>query len=97
MSDTLNSHVLRNRAAAYPAVLWRERDCQNVVFGEELLDIPGELARLVDLSRSWLYPLEAEVVDHLPDLLLLLAEGEVHQTRTSSRAMTMRWTWFVPS
>ena len=67
------------------------------MLGEEFLDIPGELARFVDLGRSWLHPLEAEVVDHLTDLLLLLVEAEVHQTRTSSRAITMRWTWFVPS
>ena len=67
------------------------------MFGEELLDIPGKLARFVDLGRSRFHPLEAEVVDHLPDLLLLLVEREIHQTRTSSRAMTIRCTWFVPS
>src|SRR3989442_654454 len=97
LTEFLNRHDQRQRPAADPSVLWRERDRQDVVFGEEFLDIPGELARFVDLGRSWLHPLEAEVVDHLADLLLLLVEGEVHQTRTSSRAITMRWTWFVPS
>ena len=64
---------------------------------EQLLDVPGELAGLVDFRRPWLDPLQADVVDHLADLPLLIVQRKVHQTRSSSRAMTTRCTWLVPS
>ena len=64
---------------------------------EQLLDVPGKLARLVDLRRPWFDPFEADVVDHLADLALLIVQCKIHQTRSSSRAMTTRCTWLVPS
>ena len=67
------------------------------MLGEQILDVPWEFAGFIDFGRTRVDPLQAEVVHHLADLLLLLGQAEVHQLRTNSRAITTRWTWLVPS
>jgi hypothetical protein len=57
----------------------------------------NDYAPIVDCGRPRLHPLEAEIVDHLPDLLLVLGQPEIHQALSSSRAMTILWIWLVPS
>ena len=95
--DLFDGQEQGQRAAADPSVLGREGDAQDVVLLEKLLDVPGELAAAIDLRRPGFDPLQAEIVDHLLDLPLLVAELEVHDARSSSRAITTRWIWFVPS
>ena len=67
------------------------------MFGEEVLDVPGKLTGLVNLRSPRLDPFQAEIVDHLLYLPLLVVELEVHQAGISSRAITTRCTWLVPS
>src|SRR5207302_5107464 len=97
LTDFLDGNQQGERAAADATVVRREGDGQHVLLREELFDVPGKFARFVDVGRARFDPLQAEVVHHLTDLPLLLAQAEVHQVRTRSRAMTTRWTWLVPS
>ena len=61
--------------AAEPAVRLGERQPEDVVGGEELLDVPGELGRLVDLGGARRDLLVGQHADRVAEHLLLLGQA----------------------
>ena len=74
-ADLLDREADRQQLAAQATVRLGERQAQDVVGGEELLDVPRELRRPVDLGRSRRDPLVGEDADRVAEHLLLLGQA----------------------
>ncbi len=69
-------HVGQERPAE-TAVFRRERDAEQVVLGEEFLDVPRKLAALVDLGGARCDALGDQLSNDLEDQGLLFGGGDV--------------------
>jgi hypothetical protein len=59
-------------------VLLREARPEQVLRGEQLLEIPRELRGLVDLGGAWRDALVGELADHRPQLVVIGGEAVGH-------------------
>src|SRR5207302_7989767 len=103
--DLLDAHADRDAGAGDPAVFLGERNAEDAALRKQLLDVLRILGGLVDLGGARRDPILHELADRVPDRDLLGGEFEVHTVSdypafyplSSSRAITIRWTWFEPS
>src|SRR5258708_1098924 len=78
LGDLLDAHADRDARAGDAAVLLWERNAEDSVFREQLLDVLWILARLVDLGRARGNAILDQLADRVPDGDLLRGELEVH-------------------
>ena len=74
-ADLLDREADGQQLAAQPAVLGRERQAEDVVGGEEILDVPGKFGGPVDLGRPRRDPLVGQHTDRVAEHLLLLGQA----------------------
>ncbi len=82
LRDLLDRDEAHESAGAGSAVAGGERQGEDVVLAEQLHDVPGELTRLVDRSRSRCDSLSRQRPNELAKLALLLGEAVVGHSPT---------------
>ena len=73
-ADLLDREADRQELTTDAAELRRERQAQDVLGGQELLDVPGKFGRPVDLGGPWRDPLVGEDPHGVAEELLLLRQ-----------------------
>ncbi len=74
-AELLDRQAGGQQVGAEPAVLGRERQPEDVLGGEEVLEVPRELGRPVDLGGPGRDPLTGELADGVAELALLVGEA----------------------